>query len=206
MNRFTWVVATISMFLIGCEPKRPGALRAVLVDVRTGRVSAIALRETTVGEYGAFVRWIDAGGDHRFCHPSEPARKDHRPGSVRARYLEDPNGPIVGVDWFDAYAYCAWRGRRLPTRDEWFAAATSPGGTSIVLPSRGRLVELETGVSEWCDDDDGGPNAAICGGNRFLDERAARRVIGRSRLHRQASVGFRVAWSIAPGCAPVRSH
>jgi formylglycine-generating enzyme required for sulfatase activity len=32
-------------------------------------------------------------------------------------------GPVLGVSWFEAYAYCKWAGRRLPTSGEWREAA-----------------------------------------------------------------------------------
>ena len=88
--------------------------------------------EVTNAQYGRFLKAVQASGDASYRHPDQPAGKDHTPEYWRDPALNVANQPVVGVDWYDAYAYAKWAGMRLPTADEWEHAAR--GATENVYP------------------------------------------------------------------------
>jgi hypothetical protein len=141
------------------------------------RPYAIGVREVTAFEYGLFA---DATG---------------RPLSVGA----DPDGPAVGVDLDDARAYAESVGARLPTEDEWQAAAED-----------GLLERLRPLVWNWTESEhtDGITRFAILkGGSAFRAEGSDWYVDGGEQapafslqipllgagLGRSSRVGFRIA-------------
>jgi formylglycine-generating enzyme required for sulfatase activity len=112
-----------------------GSAIARLIDGPERRVSiaafAVDQTEVTNTQYRQF---LDAVGDHSTCSAEErqkfPNRKSHVP---EAKFWDDPafnqpDQPVIGVDWYDAQAYCRWAGKRLPTDQEWEVVARGASG------------------------------------------------------------------------------
>lgn len=144
------------LFLMGREEAKPGEnnfpLRLVFI-----KPFLMDKCEVSNAEYRKFLEHVKKGVDVSMEHPSAPPLKNHQPLCADKPGLNRDNQPVVGVDWFDAYAYAKWAGKRLPTEAEWEFAARGfdgrvfpwggepPISRAIVNWSGGR----STLVGEW---------------------------------------------------------
>ncbi|MFG3102862.1 SUMF1/EgtB/PvdO family nonheme iron enzyme [Streptomyces sp. NPDC048182] len=103
-------------------------VRRVDSDVRFDR------QAVTVTRYRRFLDALDTRGTSRWDHPDQPSHVTHLPWTDRLRhpdYYENPrfhNHPAICVNWWSAYAFAAFEGKRLPTSLEWEAAARGTDG------------------------------------------------------------------------------
>ncbi|MES0835815.1 SUMF1/EgtB/PvdO family nonheme iron enzyme [Nocardiopsis tropica] len=168
---------------------------------------AVAASEATNAGFAAF---LDATGyEPAFPHRFLAHWEDGRP----APGTEDE--PVSFVDLDDARAYCAWRGGRLPTEDEWQLAGEAGG-----------LRRGEPAVWNWTESEHsdgrtrfamlkGGADYAAEGsdwyveGGRHAPDRSVKLLLPGLGQARGATVGFRCAWDLPatdlPGTAPPAS-
>ncbi len=99
--------------------------------------------EVTYGQYAQFVKHLENRPTTEYDDPQQPrikAQDMHKPRDWNVYYGRalagqpvhsvaiDLNSPVMQIDWWDAAAYAKWKGRELPTEQEWEKAARGTKG------------------------------------------------------------------------------
>ncbi len=181
----------------------------------------ISRTEVSLTEYQKFLEVEDPTP---FQHPDQPnSKKSHEPDDWKALWVAAVKGevwqgramamrcPVVGIDWWDAYAYSQWSRNRLPTLAEWTAAAFYQGASDKIaswgpvdLPSEdltgAQLLATAGSVREWTarleanPADRLSPKKPVAAGGVFSDPGSGPSTLLwlESRNVRRPDLGFRV--------------
>lgn len=128
-----WITIPAGSFLMGAQkqfPDKPN--HNPEADDDEGPVHEVRLESFRIGRYPVTVeeyrRFMEADGyENRAWWKGGGFAERNQPDEWEEQLLH-PNRPVVSVTWYEAAAWCAWAGGRLPSEAEWERAARGADG------------------------------------------------------------------------------
>lgn len=241
---FVVTIAGVFLFLPSKKKRSPSeAPIPGWVEIKAGRHDTpdgvkvnvedfmIAACEVTIGDFADFLETLDIlakeGGQTAFDHPEQPKSKvGHLPddwanllstakqGGEWGERAINIHTPVVGVDWWDAFAYAKWKKASLPTQEHWLGALMTGAKVPSQIPvsdlqpvneetqdrTSNGLLGMAGSVSEWTGEPRpspsnplGEPLWVVIGGS-YLNpgEGALSRKWIPDRMSRRPDLGFRI--------------
>ncbi|MFJ4771077.1 formylglycine-generating enzyme family protein [Streptomyces uncialis] len=148
------VLVPAGPFMAGVAGTTGGPFRMTQGDnpLRAEHLAAYYVDRTTVtnARYAEFL--ADTGGSTQFDHPDQPDGRNHQPVHWHDPRFNAPGMPVVGVDWYDAWAFARWSGGSLPSELQWEKAARGTDGRTYPWgdtwePERVNYVERSYGTT-----------------------------------------------------------
>ena len=172
--------------------------------------------EVRQGDFYRFLQWLPFQDRPSISAPNEPADWEYRTDTHDHVVSGRLDAPANGLTFYDAWAYCRAAGGRLPTGDEWVAAAagtetrlypwgddfafagwpyldpllnaTQPCGQHAETDTPLGLSDMGQNVSEWAVGEGTPPVARVMGGNGY---NAPRDLYSVAVLSRRAPAEYR---------------